>query len=71
MSKLLKLAAKERPARLRRSKLDPHLEDLKELKSRGFTLDQMVELLEKLNVKVSKQGLHDFLKRRTQEPVNK
>lgn len=74
MSDLLKLAAKQKPARQRRSALDPHLNDLRKLKEQGYTLEQMVEMLAKLGVVVTKQGIHDFLKRRaetTEKKVNK
>lgn len=66
MSDLLKLAAKQKPARQRRSALDPYLKDLQKLKGQGYTLDQLVEMLATLGVVVTKQGVHDFLKRRAE-----
>lgn len=71
MSDLLKLAAKQKPARRRRSALDPYLNDLRKLKAEDYTLEQMVEMLAKLGVEVTKQGVHDFLKRRAETPEKK
>lgn len=74
VSNLLKLAAKKKPARQRRSALDPYLNDLRKLKDQGYTLDQLVDMLATLGVVVTKQGIHDFLKRRaetTEKTVNK
>lgn len=74
VSDLLKLAAKEKPSRQRRSALDPYLNDLRKLQGQGYTLEQLVEMLAKLGVVVTKQGVHDFLKRRaetTEKKVNK
>ena len=71
VSELMKLAAKSRP-RKRNSKLDPYLDELRELQSQGYSLAQMEEFLAQINVTVSRQTIHDFLKRRANTPqVNK
>lgn len=70
MSELLKLAAKQKPVRQRRSRLDPYLSDLRKLQEQGYTLEQMTGMLAKLGVEVTKQGLSDFLKRRAETPAN-
>jgi protein subunit release factor A len=71
VSALMKLAAKTRP-RKRNSKLDPYLYELRELQSQGYSLAQMEEFLGQINVVVSRQTIHDFLKRRakTQQITN-
>lgn len=63
MSELAKLAAKIKPVRHRRSKLDPYLVDLPKLRKQGYTLKQCVDLLEQLNVYVTIQTIHNFLKK--------
>lgn len=67
VSELMKLAAKSRP-RKRNSKLDPYLDELRELQSQGYSLAQMEEFLAQINVTVSRQTIHDFLKRRANTP---
>lgn len=67
ISELMKLAAKSRP-RKRNSKLDPYLDELRELQSQGYSLAQMEEFLSQINVTVSRQTIHDFLKRRANTP---
>lgn len=63
MSELMKIAAAEQPAK-RKSKLDPHLADLRRLQEEGYSLDQMRELLKKIGIEVTRQSIYDFLKRR-------
>lgn len=71
MSDLLKIAAKQKPTRVRRSVLDPYLADLQKLQKQGYTLEQMVSALAELNVTVTKQAVHLFLKKRAKKEVNK
>lgn len=74
MSDLLKLAAKKKPGRQRRSVLDPYSADLKKLRGQGYTLEQLVEMLAALGVDVTKQAVHGFLKKQEKseaEKVNK
>jgi hypothetical protein len=47
-----------------RSMLDPYLAELRVLKEKGYSLEQMRELLAELNINYSRQGIDDFLKRR-------
>jgi len=71
---LLKLAAKKKPGRQRRSVLDPYAADLKNLKGQGYTLEQLVEMLASLGVDVTKQAIHGFLKKQEEsegKEVNK
>lgn len=71
MSELLKLAAKTKPGRQRRSVLDPYSADLLKLREKGYTLEQMVEMLADLGVVVTKQAVHGFLKKKGEKEVNK
>lgn len=63
MSELTKIAASQTPYR-RRSKLDPHLADLRRLQNDGFSLAQLRAFLMEIGVSVSRQSIYDFLKRR-------
>lgn len=63
MSDLTKIAAKELPAR-RRSKLEPYLMDLRRLQNDGYSLEQLSGFLKEIGIEVSRQTIHDFLKRR-------
>ncbi len=63
MSELTKIAASQTPYN-RRSRLDPHLADLRRLQSEGFSLAQLKEFLKEIGVTVSRQSIYDFLKRR-------
>lgn len=74
MSDLLKLAAKKKPGRQRRSALDPYAADLKKLKGQGYTLKQLAEMLATLGVDVTEQAVHGFLKKQEEseaKEVNK
>lgn len=62
-SELTKIAAGQTPAK-RRSKLDPHLADLRRLQSEGYSLAQLKTFLGEIGVTVSRQSIYDFLKRR-------
>lgn len=70
MSELMKIAAAEQPAK-RKSKLDPHLADLRRLQEEGYSLDQMRELLKKIGIEVTRQSIYDFLKRRRSTVLSK
>lgn len=69
MSDLLKLAAKKKPGRHRRSVLDPYAADLKKLREQGYTLDQIEKMLASLGVDVTKQAIHGFLKKQEESEV--
>lgn len=68
MSELTKIAASQTPYR-RRSKLDPHLADLRRLQNEGFSLAQLKVFLTEIGVSVSRQSIYDFLKRRESVPT--
>ncbi|MGZ4992662.1 MAG: hypothetical protein ACXV79_00715 [Methylobacter sp.] len=63
MTDLMKLAESIKPKK-RNSILDPYLAELRVLKEKGYSLEQMRILLAELNVNVSRQTIYDFLKRR-------
>jgi transposase len=54
------------PKKPHRSRLDPYLELIQELRTRKWTFQQIADLLaEKADVKVTGSAVHDFLKRRS------
>jgi IS30 family transposase len=56
----------ELPDKPPRSRLDPHLELIQELRLRKWTFQQIANLLaQKYGVGITSSGIHDFLRRRT------
>lgn len=58
--------AQQKPAG-RRSKLEPFKKDILLLAAKGYTLDQILEFLNKNNMQVSKTALHHFVTSRQRE----
>lgn len=63
MSELLRLAAASQPKN-RNSVLDPYLDEIRDLQEQGYSLEQIRGFLAQMNIKVSRQTIHDFIKRR-------
>ena len=63
MSELIRLAAASQPKN-RNSVLDPYLDEIRDLQEQGYSLEQIRGFLAQMNVTVSRQTIHDFIKRR-------
>jgi DNA-binding transcriptional MerR regulator len=63
MSELIRLAAASQPKN-RNSVLDPYLHEIRELQEQGYSLEQIRGFLAQMNITVSRQTIHDFIKRR-------
>lgn len=66
VTELLKLASSVSPTRRKRSSLDEYEDDLRKLRNDGYTLAQISKMLSDLGVNITPQGIHDFLKRRSE-----
>jgi hypothetical protein len=59
------------PEKPPRSRLDPHIELIEELRARSWTFQQIADVLaERCQVRVTGSGVHDFLRRRTRRSAS-